>query len=701
MTDHPEDTRIRALMVEMANAAPAPPSAADLGLDAEGLATYATPAPQTAQGRQRRPLRMLGAVAAMFGLVGGGGFAIASLTSDDGSNRPEAAVERLIDALADEDAIGVLESLASNERDVLVPAIRDAIPELERVGLLADVDLASVGGFDFDVVGLEMTSRYLTDDLAAVKITAGTLVSAVSPTEIPIGPAVGNLATGAGVDLSSELNEFARGVDGGSGALIGEMGRLDVEVLVVNDDGWHVSLQYTAAEAARKVADAAVPDFAAALTPVGADSPESAVETAMTAITAGDLATVIGLLDPVEVPVAYDYGTLVVETLANTAEQSSFTIAGMHTDGDGKVRRVTIDAYTATSTHDGYRSTDSWDGTCLTYAYGPVGEAEDGSDQTCTDDAEWASQYRTDPGYTWTVTERDGRWYLSPFRTTTDSALEVLRASGSVTSGDEGVALLFGVYRNPVFSMFLFGARGMSVAYDSSADSTTELFGEPEIPAVCVELAPNEDEWASLGQVRTDTLMVLMSTCGETMGFYGSGAGDQPCLDGIDVTSGVRPDEATLSALSECLLAEGMIRGEPPAVCEPFTVELGGEPNMAGFDRYERCLHGAGYYDGHDDGRGYLSELIGEPLSTECPQPITGEGENAVSLDTAWGAHVRCVLTSVQGEDLWQRLPNRLPGVAPEECADVLELTRSDEELGRAFGEYQDCALRLPGVAPE
>ena len=69
------------------------------------------------------------------------------------------------------------------------------------------------------------------------------------------------------------LDGFARDVDGAAGSLVGELQRVDFEIVVVDDDGWHVSVQHTVAEAARKAAGLAPPDFAAPLVPVGAESP--------------------------------------------------------------------------------------------------------------------------------------------------------------------------------------------------------------------------------------------------------------------------------------------------------------------------------------------------------------------------------------------------------------------------------------------
>ena len=63
----------------------------------------------------------------------------------------------------------------------------------------------------------------------------------------------------------------------------------------------------------------------------------------------------------------------------------------------------------------------------------------------------------------------------------------------------------------------------------------------------------------------------------------------------------------------------------------------------------------------------------------------------AAELDAAWGAHVRCVITT--DPDLVDRLGDFGPPNPPAECAALLDPSRSDLELATAFVDYQDCVF--------
>ena len=620
MTENPHDARIRAMTIELAESAPAAPTAADLGIDADGLATYAAPLAPRPRPRQRAA-KLLGAALATLGLAGGGGFAIASLGGDDGGDTPEAAVEHLVDSLVGEDAIGVLEALAPNERDVLVPTLRDAIPELERIGLLEGLDLSSVGGFDFEVVDLELASRPLADDLAAVRITSGSLVSSVDATEIPLGPAIATLVEETDGDLQAILDRFARDVDGGAGALVGELQRVDFEIVVVDDDGWHVSLQHTAAEAARKAADLPPPDFAAPLTPVGAESPEEAVRALMQAAVTGDLATAVGLVDPVELPALYDYGSVLLDQIEPEGIDGRFTAESIRVDGDGGERRVVIDAY-RTEIDDGTsRYAMSWDGSCLRSEEVIGGETIE-DEPFCVDDPDLDAGERAflDLGIEVVVSERDGRWYVSLLRSTTQPALDALRGADPVTSTDDVYGLVFSAYRNPVVQVLAIGlARTSSDVGSSVVEYGSEGATEVEVPAVCRAIEVSGSEWEALPEERLQVLTELYSACFDASGVYGEdGPPPSACFAdlGVDPVSGIRPDEATLAALGECLLAEGRILGPPPEVCAPFEAD-DGQSTERDWDRRERCLFSAGYYPA--EWGGYLADRSGGEIPAELP----------------------------------------------------------------------------------
>ncbi|MDP9007073.1 MAG: hypothetical protein M3N15_09175, partial [Actinomycetota bacterium] len=134
--------------------------------------------------RRRVGVAGLGLVAAL----GAATFAALSLSTTDGSATPQAAVERLLSAVGDEDVIGVLEALEPGERSVLRPGLQDVGEELRRLAIASqDFDLGAVRGVDLELDGVAMETEELADGLAAVRITGGTITASTRPEELPVG----------------------------------------------------------------------------------------------------------------------------------------------------------------------------------------------------------------------------------------------------------------------------------------------------------------------------------------------------------------------------------------------------------------------------------------------------------------------------------------------------------------------------------
>ena len=111
--------------------------------------------------------------------------------------------------------------------------------------------------------------------------------------------------------------------------------------------------------------------------------------------------------------------------------------------------------------------------------------------------------------------------------------------------------------------------------------------------------------------------------------------------------------------------------------------------SSADWDRRDRCLFAAGYYPA--EWGGYVAGLSGGALPPDCPEPTVTAPVTAAELDVAWGAHVRCVITSDPG--FVDRLVEFGPPNPPADCAELLDPSRSDLELATALVDHQDCVF--------
>lgn len=234
-------------------------------------------------------------------LVGGVAFAATQLGSDDGASDPEAAVDEMFDAIADEDVLGMLASLDPAERDALSQPVERFFDQLERLEVLDDsFELSGVAGIDIEFDDLTFRSEPVRDDLARVYLTGGTASFAVDTDEIPVGAFLSDTFERFGIEY--------RGIQESDSDTI-DPGEADDTFLVARDtgDGWRVSLGYTAMEAARLAQGAPVPAIGAGLTPIGGDTPEEAVEGLLRAAVGIDIEGVVARLSPGELHAVHDY----------------------------------------------------------------------------------------------------------------------------------------------------------------------------------------------------------------------------------------------------------------------------------------------------------------------------------------------------------------------------------------------------------
>jgi hypothetical protein len=416
---------------------------------------------------RRSPARLVALVVAAVALVAGTSFAAYALTRPDGADSPDGAVHQLFSAIDHEDALGVIESLPPSERKVLRDPLVDSTGELQRLGILKSFSLSDVPGADLKVTGLTTETTKLGDGVVLVNVTGGTISGTSIPDQVPLGDNLRKAIEDNGGSVDLQADSFSE-----------DLADADLHLVAVQEGGgWHVSLAYSIAESIRGSAEdenghtPPVPDFGNGPAPVGADSPEGAVRGMVDAAVDLDAQKAVTLTDPEEMRALYDYAPLFLPDLARSATEAkadgdvTVKVDRLDTsvDGDGSVRRVRITGFDVTLGDDVDNVHVVYDGTCYdtteTYteeygfgSYDPqTGEWTDtpsssepqvdhnhvcaGDPQSETGDSGPSTfglfgafgSASAEP-FAITVTEVDGRWYVSPVRTILDSFVAGLKA---------------------------------------------------------------------------------------------------------------------------------------------------------------------------------------------------------------------------------------------------------------------------------
>jgi hypothetical protein len=368
-----------------------------------------------------RPGRIAALWVGILALLAGGVFGAFYLAGED-EGTPEEAVQKMLDAIADEDVLGVLAALPPSERDPLrdnLPAMADELRRLEI--LSADFDLEKVRGIDLGFKDVEMTSTVIGEGVSSVRITKGVSSYRVVPRDLPLGQFVLDLF---GDDLPAEPETGSEPVTSDD--------PVDDIVTIKEGGRWYVSLNYSIAEVARRESGAAAPAFGQGLHARGGASPEAAVEALLRAGASLDLRRVLELLPPDEARVLHDYAPLFLDDAQTGAEQLGFRAEwktiDLSAERDGDHASVTIDALALSFEVEGERVEVSYDGTCVQIAAPDVPREQS---RLCPDDQEVPEAFAFAtrmPAQGFVVVERGGEWYVSPTRTLLESLVGGLKA---------------------------------------------------------------------------------------------------------------------------------------------------------------------------------------------------------------------------------------------------------------------------------
>jgi hypothetical protein len=194
----------------------------------------------------------------------------------------------MIDALNKSDVIGVLDNLDPGERNAIEPGLEDIFSQLERIGILSSTaDLNDLTGMQISEQGLATSTDQLTPDVAAVTLSGGTNSEAIDPGQLPLGSYFQGLVNHA--------------MNGRSVSTAGPNSGKTTLATVKVDGGWYVSLGYSIAiNALRSSGQSGAPPASGPLQPVGASSPQGAVQALFTSVSQLDLTGLLADLDPEE-----------------------------------------------------------------------------------------------------------------------------------------------------------------------------------------------------------------------------------------------------------------------------------------------------------------------------------------------------------------------------------------------------------------
>jgi hypothetical protein len=428
---------------------PSTPAAAPFG--APLAAPTVDPVTGPTPGRRSRG-KMIGALVGVVAIVAAGVFAITQLSGDDngsagGAASPEDLANDFVDALNNEDALGLIDLLLPGERDTFRQPAIDLIDELKRIEVLdGSADLGKVSALDVQIDDVDIDVQDTNvDDIATVSITGPATVT-LHGDKVPVGDLLVDLGFGG---ERPQIDDDTDDED------------LDATLTVVRKDGdWYLSLFYSAAQAAAQGQD--VPDEG--ITARGADSPEGAVEQLLEATSHLDLEGIIATLNPNEAEALQRYAPLFLDDAQAELDkvQASIDIDDISTKvfGSGGTRQVAVESFTADVSAEGEQIHLEANGRCLTVE--GAGQSFDSCESEASTDLDaqidqflqgFADQVGVDPSelqpladsltglaetlqdsladvefHGIVVKQVDGKWFVSPIATGSEGFLSVLRA---------------------------------------------------------------------------------------------------------------------------------------------------------------------------------------------------------------------------------------------------------------------------------
>ena len=390
---------------------------------------------------------VVGAVAAVA-VLAAGGFAVTRIVGDGGTSEPagqatpEELGEKMLVAFDDSDALAAAELLLPSERRVLTDPAFDLVDELERLEVLSDVDLEQVNGVDVELSDTDViVEETNADDIRHVTIT-GTAEVTVSGDEIPTGPII-----------EDEFDEAEVSTEDSTTTEPFELPLVGIE----QDGEWFLSAGYTIAESIRQLDvdydTGEIPDIPSveeAIAPVGADSPDGAVEAMLDAVADKDVEAMIAQLDSGEFGALQRYAPMFIDDAQEGLDEEDFSLSitesDLRVEGDGDTREVFVEDIAIEIVENGDETYVQYSDGCVTV------ESGESTDEVCFTGDEVTAQLddaldeleNPEPAEDFiaavqdafsdfevpgiVVTEVNGKWFVSPIGTFDGALLNVFEA---------------------------------------------------------------------------------------------------------------------------------------------------------------------------------------------------------------------------------------------------------------------------------
>ncbi|NNE12572.1 MAG: hypothetical protein HKN41_10075 [Ilumatobacter sp.] len=378
-----------------------------------------------------------GAATSVFAVGAAGIFAVANLAGapEGGADSPADLGLTLLDAIEQEDVLGVIDTLSPGEREVFRDPMVDLVDELTRLELLSpDADLARLLGVDVEFSN-EAASEAPTNvgDIVNVDLRADATIT-FDGAEVPIGALITDNMPD---DLLTELR----------GTRLTETDELDFRLTAVEQDGrWYFSVFHTIAELAR--ADAAPGSLipATGIGSDGAESPEAAFDNMLDQVEALDLTGMMRSLNPGEAAALQRYAPMFVEEAQTLLDDEvplewAITQREFRSDTSGDTATIFVDALAIEGAIDGEAFSLSFSDGCLRAEGMGESFAQCQSDTTAQTEEmlqDMPEAQRLLDTFTEAFSDmdevglemrlHDGQWYVSPLTTMSEAMLAALRA---------------------------------------------------------------------------------------------------------------------------------------------------------------------------------------------------------------------------------------------------------------------------------
>ncbi len=439
---------------------PPPPPGTDVGGTDDGDGSGGS-------GRSRKVL--IGGVIGVLAIGAAGVFAVTQMSADNkgGAASPDELGNAVMEAIAQEDFLGVIDLLLPGERETFGEPLSEMVDELQRLEVVSDgASLEGIDGFDvaLDDRSVDVVTTNV-DDIANITMTADATVT-VNGDELPVG----ELLTDNFGDVFDEMagvEETESGLD------------FALPLTAVEHDGrWYISGMYALAENARQSAGFdEIP--AEGIVPKGGDSPEGAVDVLLDSVEQLDLSALIGAINPDEAEALQRYAPLFLGDAQDALDEIPVTMEVTGTEyevsGDGSTRSVIVkQGHIAGEFSDPTGETSETVSFTLDYADGcyraetqgeSIDTCADGETGDLTDVEDMLAEFGADEAFgevraVWedilsdyeqpgiTVKEVDGEWYVSPIATSFDQFFavshaldrdEIEKAADAITAAAESI----------------------------------------------------------------------------------------------------------------------------------------------------------------------------------------------------------------------------------------------------------------------